>query len=167
LNSGRDSPIFNRVVEQGAIEPIFQALAHPLRRDLLARLTREEATVGQLAAPYDVSLNAVSKHLKVLEGAGLVRRRWIATEARLRAVPTALQPARDWLAQLERFWGTQLDALEAHLDADPEAAPADDRDVRPAASAELAPIAGAPPEPGAAERTPAAGRPRAARPRRR
>ena len=55
------------------LSKVFAALADPIRRDLVARLATADATVGELAAPYDVSLQAVSKHLKVLEGAGLVR----------------------------------------------------------------------------------------------
>jgi DNA-binding transcriptional ArsR family regulator len=71
-------PLLNQLVEEvdmDDLSKVFAALADPLRRDLVARLASGDATVGQLASPYDVSLQAVSKHLKVLEGAGLVSRR--------------------------------------------------------------------------------------------
>jgi DNA-binding transcriptional ArsR family regulator len=70
--------LLNQLVEEvdmDDLSKVFAALADPLRRDLVARLASGDATVGQLASPYDVSLQAVSKHLKVLEGAGLVSRR--------------------------------------------------------------------------------------------
>jgi DNA-binding transcriptional ArsR family regulator len=67
--------LLNHVVEQGdRLSKVFAALADPTRRDMVARLASGDATVGELAAPYDVSLQAVSKHLKVLEDAGLVHR---------------------------------------------------------------------------------------------
>lgn len=62
------------MIEQDRLSQLFAALADPIRRDMVSRLAGEDATVSELAAPYDVSLQAVSKHLKVLEGAGLVRR---------------------------------------------------------------------------------------------
>jgi len=75
---GTSLRLFNRTVEEDAmtdhLSRVFAALADPTRRDLVARLAVGDATVGQLAAPYDVSLQAVSKHLKVLEDAGLVSR---------------------------------------------------------------------------------------------
>jgi len=93
----------------------FAALADPTRRTLLSRLAEGEATVGELAAPLPISLPAVSRHLKVLEGAGLVVRgrkaQWRPT--RMQAEP--LDEAADWIASRKRTWEARLDRLDAHL----------------------------------------------------
>src|SRR5262245_47226643 len=93
----------------------FAALADPIRREILARLATGEATVNELAAPFDVSLQAVSKHLKVLERAGLVTRGKAAQwrPARLHGRP--LGEAADWLADYRSFWDESFDRLGAHL----------------------------------------------------
>lgn len=96
----------------------FAALADPTRRAILARLAKGEATVGELAEPFDMSQPAVSKHLKVLEQAGLVTRGRDATRrpARLEAAP--LKRATDWLERYRQFWDAsyqRLDALLAEL----------------------------------------------------
>jgi len=100
------------------IDPLshtFAALADPTRRAILARLALGEATVSELAAPFPVSVQAVSKHLKVLERAGLVTRAKAAQQrpARLRAQP--LGEADDWLEQYRAFWATRFDQLADHL----------------------------------------------------
>jgi DNA-binding transcriptional ArsR family regulator len=91
------------------------ALADPTRRGLLAQLARGEATVKELAAPYDMSVAAVSKHLKVLEGAGLIIRgreaQW--RPCRLKAAP--LKDACEWLAGFQQFWERNSDSLDAYL----------------------------------------------------
>jgi DNA-binding transcriptional ArsR family regulator len=105
----------------------FSALADPTRRGILARLSRGEATVNELAAPYDISLAAVSKHLKVLEKAGLITRgreaQW--RPCRLEAAP--LRDASDWIDSYRRFWEQSLDRLDAYLAAlqkgDPDGKP--------------------------------------------
>ena len=89
----------------------FSALADPTRRSILSRLTQGTATVSELAEPFDISLPAISKHLKVLEKAGLLNRR---KEGRiqycsLNAAP--LQEAAAWISLYEQFWGDQFDAL--------------------------------------------------------
>jgi DNA-binding transcriptional ArsR family regulator len=93
----------------------FAALADPIRRDILARLAAGEATVNELAAPFEVSLQAVSKHLKVLERAGLVTRGRAAQwrPARLHGRP--LGEAADWLADYRSFWDESFDRLDTHL----------------------------------------------------
>lgn len=93
----------------------FAALAHPTRRDILGRLRQGESTVGELAQAYELSLNAVSKHLMVLEKASLIRRRieWRAHYISLN--PEPLQAAAQWLEQYRRFWEQSLDGLEAFL----------------------------------------------------
>jgi len=93
----------------------FAALADPTRRAMLARLARGEATVNELAEPFSISLQAVSKHLKVLEQAGLVTRSRAAQQrpARLRAGP--LGDAAQWLTFYRRFFEGSLDRLDEHL----------------------------------------------------
>jgi DNA-binding transcriptional ArsR family regulator len=93
----------------------FAALADPTRRAILARLTAGEATVTDLAAPFEMSLPAVSKHLKVLERAGLIARgreaQW--RPCRLEAAP--LRDADEWLERYRRHWEESLDRLHAYL----------------------------------------------------
>lgn len=93
----------------------LSALADPTRRGILARLSLGEATVGQLAEPYDMSLAAVSKHLKVLENAGLISRgkeaQW--RPCRLEAAPMA--EVADWVGEYRRFWDQSLDRLGDYL----------------------------------------------------
>ena len=97
------------------LDRTFSALADPTRRAILARLTEGEATVNDLAEPFPISLQAVSKHLKVLERAGLITRGRDAQlrPARLRAEP--LQDAVDWLGRYREFYERRLDRLEEHL----------------------------------------------------
>lgn len=93
----------------------FAALADPTRRAMLARLTLGEASVGALAAPFDMSLPAISKHLKVLERAGLIARgreaQW--RPCRLQAMP--LKEIADWAADYRRHWEQRLDRLDDYL----------------------------------------------------
>ena len=93
----------------------FAALADPTRRAILARLALGETSVGKLAEPFDMSLPAVSKHLKVLERAGLIARgreaQW--RPARLEAGP--LRDAADWIGHYRRFWEQSLDRLGDYL----------------------------------------------------
>ncbi len=93
----------------------FSALADPTRRAILARLSHGEATVNELAEPFPVSLQAVSKHLKVLERAGLITRGRTAQwrPCRLHAAP--LGEASGWLLDYRRFWEQSFDRLDAHL----------------------------------------------------
>ena len=93
----------------------LSALADPTRRGILARLATGEATVTELAAPYDMSLAAVSKHLKVLEHAGLISR---SRDAQWRPCRLEAGPMRDvagFLESYRRFWEESLDQLEAYL----------------------------------------------------
>jgi DNA-binding transcriptional ArsR family regulator len=89
----------------------FAALADPTRRAILARLARGEATVGELAAPFDMSLPAVSKHLKVLEKARLISRGRQGQWRPCRLRPAGLREAADWLADYRRFWEGSFDRL--------------------------------------------------------
>jgi DNA-binding transcriptional ArsR family regulator len=100
------------------LDRTFQALADPTRRAILARLRKGAATVSDLAEPFPISLAAVSKHLGVLERAGLVHREARGRERRchLRAAP--LREAAQFTAAYRRFWEGRLDALEALLEAE-------------------------------------------------
>lgn len=93
----------------------FSALADPTRRAMLARLAQGPATVTELAEPFDISMPAISKHLKVLEHAGLVERRREAQwrPAQLKAEP--LRDASDWLAAYRQHWEENLDRLEEYI----------------------------------------------------
>ena len=94
------------------------ALADPTRRAILARLALGEAFVGELAKPFDMSLPAVSKHLKVLERVGLISRGREAQWRPCRLEPTRLKEVADWLERYRRFWEASFDRLEEHLRSD-------------------------------------------------
>ncbi len=95
----------------------FSALSDPTRRAILHRLAGGEATVSEIAQPFDMTLAAVSKHLRVLEGAGLVSRGKDAQfrPARLDARP--LSEASEWIGDYARFWEANIDALDSYLNA--------------------------------------------------
>ncbi|TAJ96599.1 MAG: transcriptional regulator [Reyranella sp.] len=93
----------------------FSALADPTRRAILARLTLGETSVGELAEPFDMSLPAISKHLKVLERAGLIARGRDAQRRPCRLAAAPLHEVSDWVATYRRFWEQRLDRLEAYL----------------------------------------------------
>jgi len=94
------------------------ALADPTRRAILNRLTRGEARVTDLAAPFDMSLNAVSKHIRLLERASLVRRRKAGREHLLSLNPEPLEAAAKWMAEQRALWTARLEALDALLQAE-------------------------------------------------
>ena len=94
----------------------FAALADPTRRRIVARLTRGHLRVTDLAQPFEMSLNAVSKHVKVLERAGLVRRSRQGREHYLSLRASPLREIARWTLQYERFWNQRLDALGQFLD---------------------------------------------------
>ncbi len=97
------------------LDRVFRALADPTRRRMLRSLASKERTVGELAEPFRMSLAAVSKHIKVLEEAGLVRRTVQGRTHYCRLNPRPLSTAHEWLSFYERFWNERLDALEALL----------------------------------------------------
>src|ERR671927_535174 len=93
----------------------FAALADPTRRAILARLASGETSVTELAQPFEMSLPAISKHLKVLERAGLISRGRDAQWRPCRLEATALKDVDDWLEQYRRFWEQSFDRLEDYL----------------------------------------------------
>lgn len=93
----------------------FAALADPTRRAILARLASGEASVTELAEPFEMSLPAVSKHLKVLERAGLIARGRDAQWRPCRLAAGPLRDAADWLERYRRFWDESFDRLELYL----------------------------------------------------
>lgn len=103
-------------MEQDALSAVFGALADPTRRAILARLAQGEASVNELAEPFDMALPSVSKHLKVLERAGLVVQGRAAQYRPRRLAPEPLREATGWLEQYRKFWEDNLDQMAAYLD---------------------------------------------------
>jgi DNA-binding transcriptional ArsR family regulator len=97
------------------LDQTFSALADPTRRAILARLAAGEATVTELAKPFEISLPAVSRHLKVLERAGLISRGRAAQWRPRTLHAERLKEAVDWLEQYRRFWEQSLDRLEEYM----------------------------------------------------
>jgi DNA-binding transcriptional ArsR family regulator len=101
------------MVEDLAMNEVFHALASDARRDMLRRLAGRDLTVGQLAAPLAMSLAAASKHVQVLERAGLLRRTVDGRRHICRLEPAPLAAAQRWLGFYQNFWAERLDALQA------------------------------------------------------
>jgi len=97
------------------LSAIFASLADPTRRAILARLAESEATVSELAAPFAMSMQAVSRHLQVLERAGLISRSRSAQWRSSRLEPGALREATAWMEPYRRFWDHSFDRLDDHL----------------------------------------------------
>lgn len=107
------------IVTSGAdsvLDAIFAALSDPIRRGIIARLTRGACSVTQLGAPFDVSAPAISKHLAVLECCGLIARWKVGRVHFCRLQPGPLAQAAAWIEQHQAFWERQLDALADYLD---------------------------------------------------
>lgn len=102
-------------MEPDALTVTFAALADPTRRAILERLVKGEASVGELAAPFDMSLPAISKHLKVLENAGLIARGRDAQWRPCQLTAGPLKDAIDWLEHYRPFWEHSFDRLETYL----------------------------------------------------
>jgi len=103
------------VKPDAALDLTFAALADPTRRAIIARLAGGERTVGDLAAPLPMSLAAVSKHIAVLERAGLVTRRRVSRVRVCALVAEPLDEAAGWIEDHRRFWTARLDSLEHYL----------------------------------------------------
>jgi DNA-binding transcriptional ArsR family regulator len=98
------------------LDRTFAALADPIRREILGRLTRGEASVSEIAEPFSISLPAVMKHLSYLERAGLVSGAKKGRVHKFQLVAAPMQDAAEWIAAYKRFWGKQLDSLVRYLD---------------------------------------------------
>jgi DNA-binding transcriptional ArsR family regulator len=98
-----------------ALGATFTALADPTRRAIVARLARGDATVNELAEPFDMSLPAISKHLKVLERSGLISRSRHAQYRPCHLEREALDVAADWIEENRRIWAERFDKLDRHL----------------------------------------------------
>lgn len=109
-------PISNHMVTTQMLDRTFQALSDPTRRGILALLAEGDATVGQLAEPFPVSRPAISKHLRVLEAAGLVHRLADGRRRRCSFHAAPLQEASAWVNQYRKLWETQLQALSEYLE---------------------------------------------------
>ena len=108
-------PYLTYLLNMDQLSQTFSALADPTRRAILARLATGAATVGELAEPFDMSLPAVSRHLRVLTDAGLIERHTEAQWRRCTLRGEGLRAAADWMEFYRRFWETQLDRLDAFL----------------------------------------------------
>jgi DNA-binding transcriptional ArsR family regulator len=108
----------NRMVDSSSerLDHVFHALAHPARREILRRIAREERTIAELAEPFDMSLEAVSKHVQVLERARLLRRTRTGRAQRCSFRPAPLRRAAKVLAELTKMWSRRLDVLEELLE---------------------------------------------------
>ncbi len=105
----------SQAAQPDVLSETFGALADPTRRAILARLAKGEATVTELAAPFDLSLPAISKHLKVLQRAGLVEQGRQAQWRPCRLRPERLRDVADWIGQYRRHWEASFDRLDAYL----------------------------------------------------
>ena len=102
-------------IDDEQLDAMFAALADRTRRDIVARLSKGEATVKELAAPYSMSLQAVSQHIGVLERCGLVSRGRHRQTRPCRLEPQALEAAVSWIEESRRAWADRMDRLETHL----------------------------------------------------
>ncbi len=110
--------IFNHMVkyQSDPLSGVFRALADPTRRAILARLALGETTVSEIAEPFEMSLPAVSKHLTVLETAGLVQRERRGRVRRCHLNAANMNAAADWIDHYRRFWEARLDSLARYLE---------------------------------------------------
>jgi DNA-binding transcriptional ArsR family regulator len=122
VDYSRRTPILNYMVEYSPhLDAVFHALSDPTRRAMLGRLAECELTIGELATPFAMSFAGASKHVRVLENAGLVTRTIRGRTHLCRLEAARLAEADAWLRRYERFWSAKLDSLEALLRAEDEA----------------------------------------------
>src|SRR5947209_14785109 len=109
-------PSSYRRTSSDRLDGVFSALADPTRRAILARLATGEASVSELAAPFEISMPAISKHLKVLQRAGLITQGREAQWRPCRLAPAPLKEVDDWLDEYRALWEARLDRLEAYVE---------------------------------------------------
>jgi DNA-binding transcriptional ArsR family regulator len=102
---------------ENRLDVTFRALADPTRRGMLASLALGDKSIGELAEPYEMSFAGASKHVKVLEEAGLIIRRKVGRTHIIKVDAKPLKEAEDWLRQWEKFWSVRLDRLQALVEA--------------------------------------------------
>ncbi len=102
----------SNVARQGQLDAVFAALADPTRRAILSRLADGEASVAEIATPFSISQPAISRHLKVLENAGLIERDIDEQRRPARLTAETMASAVDWLAEFRAFWGARFDRLD-------------------------------------------------------
>ena len=119
--------LYNLLVMSPRLDQTFAALADPTRRAILARLALGEATVAELSAPFGVSQPAISRHLKVLEAAGMIEAGQVAQTRPRRLKPGALDEVEFYVAQLRTRWSDRFDRLDAFLKDDTKASAGDPR----------------------------------------
>ena len=110
------------------LDAVFAALADPTRRAIIERLSRSEARVTEVAAPFDMSLNAVSKHIRVLEASGVIARQRKGRDHILSINTRSLDEVDGWIGRTRRYWEERLDAMElllGELRKDPKSGPKD------------------------------------------
>lgn len=107
---------YHLVMDDTTLDSVFAALADPTRRAILARLARGNATVNELGAPFDMTQPAISKHLKVLENAGLISRSRDAQRRPRALEPKRLAQANKWLEKYKKLWQTRYEGLDVLLD---------------------------------------------------
>ncbi|HEY5348422.1 MAG TPA: metalloregulator ArsR/SmtB family transcription factor [Candidatus Lustribacter sp.] len=111
------------VKQSVTLDGVFGALSDPVRRHIVERLTRGELTAGAIAAGFSISQPAVSKHLKVLERCGLVKRTIVGREHHLRLAPRAMETAAQWIDRQRAFWNSSFDRLDQLLERTSESEP--------------------------------------------
>jgi DNA-binding transcriptional ArsR family regulator len=104
------------VKQSASLDGVFAALSDPVRRHIVEQLTRGVLTAGAIAADVPISQPAVSKHIKVLERCGLVKRTIVGREHHLRLAPRALRPATQWIDRQQAFWNASFDRLDAFFE---------------------------------------------------
>lgn len=97
------------------LDLVFNSLSNPTRRDIFKRVSNNQLTVGEIAAPYKMSFAAISKHLKILENAKLITKRRNGRQHIVTAQPASLKSVQDYLGQYEKLWNKRLDDLEELL----------------------------------------------------
>lgn len=122
LTPHKRNAILNHMVNNQSVslDRVFGALADPTRRAILERLASGQTTVTELAAPFPTSLPAISRHLRVLEHAGLIARHNQGRRRICKITPVAMESAAKWIDHYHTFWNSQLDALDAYLSSEEE-----------------------------------------------
>jgi DNA-binding transcriptional ArsR family regulator len=103
------------MVKHRVLDSVFSALSDPVRREIVERLTRGDFTAGEIASGFAISQPAISRHIKVLEQCGLVKRKVVGREHHLHLSPRSMRAAAQWIEAQERFWNEAFDRLDALL----------------------------------------------------